>query len=147
MLYQNVIGHILVLTTEHSLKTLRITDVYYLKALADIVSEALAKARLFQLDTGSEFDIKVFNISAGGVYMEVSSQYIIKYLQEKMHIMATIRIENREIETISEIRRIDFIGQDVRIAVKFLEIKPADQTFIERYVQKHIEETRSNRKK
>lgn len=145
-LFENVIGHILTLASDQTARTLRQSDIYYLMALADIASEALAKARLFKLDTGSEYEIPVHNISAGGAYLEVNSQYIIKFLQESMHLKTGLKFSGKEIESISEIRRIDFIGESVRLAIKFIEMAAPDQEFIENFVRKTIDFNKQQKK-
>ena len=138
LLYGNAIGHVSVYTSLKSLKNLRITDVYYMKALADVASEALTKAKLFKLDTGIDYEIEVLNLSAGGAYLEVTSKYIIKFLHEGLHLKIGFKFSGREVETVSEIRRIDFFEESARIALKFIELSAKDQEYIEEYVKKHI---------
>lgn len=142
-LFENVIGHISIFTKAADPRKLRLTDVYYVKALADIVSESLAKARLFKLDTGADYDIPVINISAGGAYLEVNSQYIIKFLHELMHLKTSFKFSGKTVDAISEIRRMDFIGESVRLALKFTEIATPDLDFLEEYVKNHISFTRT----
>ncbi|MEM2538719.1 MAG: DUF1577 domain-containing protein, partial [Candidatus Methanomethylicia archaeon] len=49
-LFENVVGHIRVASLLSKIsKILTVRDVFYIKALADIVSEALAKSKLFSL--------------------------------------------------------------------------------------------------
>ena len=145
MLFENVIGQISVNTSQKSVKNLRITDVYYLKALADIVSEALTKAKLFKLDTGVDYLIDVTNLSASGASLEVKSRYILKFLHQGLRIKAGLKFSGRIVETISEIRRIDFHEESSYVAIKFIEISTKDQDFIEDYVKKHIDFLRSGK--
>lgn len=144
-LFDNVIGHISVITLSQDTRKLRTNDVYYVNALADIISEALAKAKLFKLDTGTDYEIPVINISAGGAYLEVNSQYIIKFLHEMMHLKASFKFSGKIVDAICEIRRIDFIGETVRLATKFIEISTQDQDFLEEYVKNHIAFTKTQK--
>lgn len=145
-LFDNVIGHISVITMIHDTRKLRINDVYYIKALTDIVSEALAKTKLFKLDTGMDYEIPVLNISVGGAYMEVNSPYIIKFLHEMMHIKASFKFSGKIVEAVSEIRRIDFMGEAIRMATKFMQISDQDQNFLEKYVKNHIAFTKTQKR-
>lgn len=142
-LFDNVIGHILIKTMQNDPKELRISDVYYVMALADIVSEALAKGKLFNLNTGKDYDIPVINISAGGVYLEVNSPYINKFLHEDMKLQLDIKIIKKEIQTSAEIRRIDYVDKTVRLAIKFLQIDEESQKYIEEFVNHQLEYVKS----
>lgn len=142
-LFDNVIGHIQIKTTQDTAKELRVSDAYYVMALADIVSEALAKGKLFNLNTGKDYDIPVINISAGGVYLEVNSPYINKFLHEEMKLQLDIIIIKKEIQTTAEIRRIDYIDKTVRLAIKFTRVDEETQKYIEEFVNHQLEYVKS----
>ena len=146
-MFESVIGHISLVSLMPVVRNFRISDVYYVMALADIVSEALAKARLFKLDTGAAFDIPVINIGSGGVYLAVNSQYIIKFLNVRMKLGLDLHIMNRVIETVSEIRRIDFSGDAANVALRFVQVKPDDQIIIEQYIRNYLDYVRTSRPK
>ncbi len=146
-MFESVIGHISLVSLMPVVRNFRISDVYYVMALADIVSEALAKARLFKLDTGASFDIPVINIGSGGAYLAVNSQYIIKFLNVRMRLGLDLNIMNRVIETVSEIRRIDFSGDAANIALRFIQVKPDDQVLIDQYIRSYLDHIRTSRPK
>lgn len=146
-MFESVIGHISLVSLMPVIRNFRISDVYYVMALADIVSEALAKARLFKLDTGASFDIPVINIGSGGAYLAVNSQYIIKFLNVRMRLGLDLNIMNRVIETVSEIRRIDFSGDAANVALRFIQVKPDDQVLIDQYIRSYLDHLRTSRPK
>jgi len=138
MLFNNVIGHIVASTTEESMKSLKMTDLYYLKALADVISESLAKARLFKIDTGGEFDLPVLNISLGGAYLVINSQHIVKYLHEGILINVCMKFKNYVIETQAEVRRISYNKDSVGIGIKFTKMKNEPSEILKKFIGNRI---------
>lgn len=138
-MFESVIGHISLASLFPVVRNFRISDVYYVMALADIVSEALAKSRLYKFDTGASFDIPVINIGTGGAYLAVNSQYIIKFLNIRMRLGLDLLIKERVIETVSEIRRIDFSGATANLALRFIEVKPEKQAVLDQYIRTCLE--------
>ncbi len=133
VLADSMMGHIYIEIPEDHSRSLNIRDIYFLRGLADIVSEAIAKFKLHTLQESSEYKIPIWDIGMGGVKFEID-HYLAKFLTPGSKIKIFIRIEDREIEATGEVLRIDYEGKKLFAACKFTAISPIDAKFIDNYV-------------
>ncbi len=139
ILFSQVIGHIFLGITEGSYSVFRDQDIYFVKYACDIITEALAKAKLHQLDTGKDFDVPTIDLSAGGVLIEMNDPFILKYLTGDMKLRIVLKVNEREVTTIGKIIRIEINEEkNTEIAVKFTELRWNDQEYIDTYVNRKI---------
>ncbi len=139
ILFSQVIGHIFLGFTEGSYNVFREQDIYFVKYACDIITEALAKAKLHQLDTGKDFDVSTIDLSGGGVLIEMNDPFILKYLTVEMKLRIVLKVNEREVTTVGKIIRIEKNEEkNTEIAVKFTELRWNDQEYIDTYVNRKI---------
>jgi hypothetical protein len=97
-----------------------------------ILVEALVKYDYFTLSTGSECDIPVENISAGGALFRLEDQKLKKYLTLNTLLQMSVCFPSRQIEVSGSVHRIDH-EQSV-YGVEFLQINEVDAKYIEKAV-------------
>ncbi len=96
---------------------------------AGILVEALVKYDYFSLETGTDYDISVVNISAGGLLFRLQKKKLQQYLIANTVVQMSIRFPKRQIEARGIIHRID--DENSEYGVKFQEINEIDRKFIE----------------
>jgi hypothetical protein len=104
---------------------------------ADILVEALVKYDYFSLETGTEHDIPIVNISGGGLLFRLQKEQLRKYLIPNTVIQMSIRFPERQIEARGVVHRID--EENSEYGVKFQEINEIDRQFIEEVVKRELE--------
>ncbi|MCX8096682.1 MAG: PilZ domain-containing protein [Spirochaetes bacterium] len=137
-LFENVVGHIRVASFLDKIsKVLSLRDVYYIQSLSDILSEALAKYKLFSLSSNSEFPIPVYDISLGGAKIEIE-QYLSKFLEPGVKVKINIKFDDGKILTLrGKVLRIDTEEDKLFAAIQFEDISKIDETIISDFVTKN----------
>jgi hypothetical protein len=101
---------------------------------ANILVEALVKYDYFSLESGSEFDIPLVNISAGGLLFRLEKENLIPYLIKDTVLQMSILFPDRQIEARGIIFR---INQDsLEYAMSFQEINTEDMNYINNLAKK-----------
>lgn len=137
-LFENVVGHIRVASfLDKVSKVLSLRDVYYIQSLSDILSEALAKYKLFSLSSNSEFPIPVYDISPGGAKIEIE-QYLSKFLEPGVKVKMNIKFDDGKVLTLrGEVLRIDTREDKLFAAIQFEDISKTDETIISDFVARN----------
>ncbi len=145
MLFDKVVGHIFLGLKENSITIFSESDAYIVKTGCNIISEALAKSRLHKLNTGDDFSVLVIDLSAGGLSMQFSDQFILKHISTHTRLRITLKVNEKEIRIIGNITRIDEQNDETAIvAVRFTDIRWLEQEHIEKYVNQQIEVEKSD---
>lgn len=136
ILFNETVGHIECISNYRPLK---LRDIYYLRALADIVSETIAKYKLFSMEQSKEFPIPVIDLGAGGLKFE-AEQYMSKFIDVGTKLRIFINLEGKEIEAIGDILRLEYHKETKKlmVAVKFTEIPVDNQEYINKWVLKEL---------
>lgn len=139
-LFENVVGHIRVASLLSKIsKILTVRDVFYIKALADIVSEALAKYKLFSLSSTNEFPLPIYDISPGGVKVEIE-QFLAKFLEPGTKVKLNIKFnDGKIIYPKGKILRIDTEEEKLFVAVEFENLDKTEEFIITDFVNKNKE--------
>lgn len=118
-------------------KKFSVKDVMYVDALCSIISESYLKNRINSLKATSELQIPVIDISAGGIRFEVDN-ILGKMLKIDDSIRIFLQIQNKDIQTLGKIIRIDTTKSNKRlwVAAIFTFISPEDQQFLLTFTSK-----------
>lgn len=137
-LFENVVGHIRVASLLSKVsKVLTLKDVFYVQSFADIVSEALAKYKLFSLTSSSEFPLVVCDISVGGAKIEVE-QYLAKFLEQGTKVKLIFKFNDGKVVIVKgKILRIDSGEEKLFVAVEFENLDRMDEIIINDFVSKN----------
>lgn len=137
-LFENVVGHIRVASfLDKVSKVLSLRDVYYIQSLSDILSEALAKYKLFSLSSNSEFPIPVHDISLGGVKIEIE-QYLSKFLEPGVKVKMNLKFDDGKIATLKgKVLRIDNKDDKLFAAIEFEDVSKVDENIISDFVARN----------
>lgn len=137
-LFENVIGHIRVGSLINKIsKILSLRDVFYIQSLADIVSEALAKYKLYSLSTTNEFPLPVYDIGVGGIKIEIE-QYLAKFLEPGVKVKINIKFDDGKIiSTKGKILRIDQEKETLFAAIEFEDLDKVDELVITDFVNRN----------
>lgn len=101
---------------------------------AGILVDALVKYNYFNLDSGSDFEIPVVNISAGGLLLKLEKQALKQYIIENTVLQMSILFPDRQIEARGIVFRIE--EKKSEFGVKFQEINELDWKYIEDIAKK-----------
>ncbi|MCX8029672.1 MAG: PilZ domain-containing protein [Brevinematales bacterium] len=139
-LFENTVGHIRVASLLDKVsKSLTIRDVFYIRSLGDIVSEALAKYKLFSLAQNSEYPLPVHDISIGGIKVEIE-QYLSKFLEAGTKVKLNIKFNNgKSISVKGKVLRIDAQEEKLFLAVEFENLDKSDEVIISDFIKKNKE--------
>lgn len=139
-LFESVVGHIRVASFLNKVsKTITLRDVFYIQSLADIASEALAKYKLFSLTNANEFPLPVYDISVGGVKVEIE-QYLAKFLEPGTKVKLNIKLGRDKIISVKgKVLRIDSEEDKLFMAVQFEDLDKAEEMVISDFVSKNKE--------
>ena len=147
MLFGNVIGHIFLGATDGSHVMFRDQDIYFVQTACQLLSEAFAKNRLYQLNTGEDYSIATVDLSGGGLSMKIVDPVVLKYLYDGTKLRIMTKVMDKEIKTVGKVTRIEKESDSVGIiGVKFTEIKWNDQEYIDKYVLRKIEMDKMQKK-
>ncbi len=133
--FGDIVGHIYSSYHYNSNKKFTEKNVLFLRALGDIISEALTKNTLFQTGDEDQPKIRVDNISRGGMKISVYDAYLLKFLQIGVHLSIMATIDERSANMTGEILRTDKQELGVGLGIKFIEIKPNDEKVIKDFVE------------
>lgn len=139
-LFENVVGHIRVASFLSKVsKILTLRDVFYIKALSDIVSEALAKYKLFSLSNTNEYPLPIYDISLGGAKIEIE-QFLAKFLEPGIKVKLNIKFnDGKIISPKGKILRIDTQEEKLFVAVEFENLDKTEEFIISEFVNKNKE--------
>ncbi|MDH4128444.1 MAG: PilZ domain-containing protein [Spirochaetota bacterium] len=137
-LFDQVIGHVFLGLSEGSL-VFRDHDISFVQTCSEIISEAIAKSKLHQLDTGDEPNVPVIDLSAGGLLMQFKDSFIIKHLNVNTKLRIELKIVNKIIKLIGKITRLTSDLDVAIIGVKFTEIRWSEQGEVDKYVNRRLE--------
>lgn len=101
---------------------------------ASVLVEALVKYNYFHLDSGSDFEIPVINISAGGLLFKLDKPALNEYIIENTVLQMSILFPDRQIEARGIVFRIE--DKTLEYGVKFQEINELDWKYIEDIAKK-----------
>lgn len=101
---------------------------------ASVLVEALVKYNYFHLDSGSDFEIPVINISAGGLLFKLDKPALNEYIIENTVLQMSILFPDRQIEARGIVFRIE--DKTLEYGVKFQEINELDWKYIENIAKK-----------
>ncbi|MDH5680389.1 MAG: PilZ domain-containing protein [Spirochaetota bacterium] len=141
-LFGHVIGHIFLGISEGAHQIFRDQDIYFVQSACDIISEAFAKGKLHQLDTGDEFNVPVLDLSGGGTLLKLQDPFILKHLVEDMRLRVVIKINDSEVKAVAKIIRVNTENMEpgeATLATKFTEIRWSEQEIIDKYVNRKVE--------
>ncbi|MGC8870975.1 MAG: PilZ domain-containing protein [Brevinematia bacterium] len=135
-LFENVVGHIRVATSISKLgKVITLRDVFYIKSLADIVSESIAKYKLFSLSNQEEFPLAVHDISVGGAKIEIE-QYLAKFLEVGNKLKVNLKFyDGKRISVKGKVIRIDVEDSKLFLAVEFVDLDKVDESILSSFVE------------
>ncbi|MGC8767337.1 MAG: PilZ domain-containing protein [Brevinematia bacterium] len=135
-LFENVVGHIRVATSISKLgKVITLRDVFYIKSLADIVSESIAKYKLFSLSNQEEFPLAVHDISVGGAKIEIE-QYLAKFLEVGNKLKVNLKFyDGKKISVKGKVIRIDVEDSKLFLAVEFVDLDKVDESILSSFVE------------
>jgi hypothetical protein len=140
-LFGEVIGHIYVanIKTEFSDQ-----NVYITISMAEVISEAFVKTKLFQLKSAGSISADVINLSAGGALIEVNDQYVMKFIRPNTKLNLTLKItdvsgKTHEYKCGAKVLRVMNAEGKNRVAIKFLELRWNEQDAVDKTVRKKIE--------
>ncbi|UCB45407.1 MAG: PilZ domain-containing protein [Spirochaetota bacterium] len=104
---------------------------------ADLLVEALVKYDYFSLESGSDFDIPLINISAGGLLFRLEKENLKQYLIKETVLQMSILFPDRQIEARGIVFRIDKDGSEY--GMSFQEINNEDMAYINKLAKKRKE--------
>lgn len=135
-LFENVIGHIKIATPISKVsKIISLRDVFYVKSLADVVSESIAKYKLFSLAPQEEFPLPVYDISIGGAKIEIE-QYLAKFLEVGNKVKINLKFyDGKTLSIKGKILRIDSEEDKLFLAVEFVDLDKVDEHILSSFVE------------
>ncbi len=141
VLFGEVIGHIYVanIKTEFSDQ-----NVYITISMAEIISEAFVKTKLFQLESRGAIKGDIINLSAGGALIEVNDQYVMKFIHPFTKLKVSLKMRDvtgteHTFDCGAKVLRVLTNSGKNRIAMKFLELRWNEHDTIDKAVRKKIE--------
>jgi len=139
--FESIAGHMWVSTALGKVsKTLTPRDVYYVKAMADIVSESLAKFKLFSLGSEEEYPLPVYDISLGGMKFEIE-QYLAKFIDVGTKLKLYLKFNDGKVLTLmGKVIRIDEEEGKLLAAVEFYDMGKAEEVILSNWIEKNKEE-------
>lgn len=140
-LFGEVIGHIYVGNMRTGFSD---QNVYITINMAEIISEAFVKTKLFQLETKGTIKSKIINLSAGGALIEINDQYVIKFIKPNTRLKLHLQIKDvtgklHDFNCSAKVIRIFFINGKIQIGIKFMELRWNEHDIIDKFVRKKIE--------
>lgn len=136
VLSREVVGHVYTARTLSSeYPVFSTNDVYYVKSVADIVSEALIKARLFRLESGSELNVKVEDISLTGCLLVIDDPYIMKFMHQGVMVQVSFGFPDRIVEIRGEIRRVFSEDNKMKVGIHFAPLRRGTEEFLQKYIK------------
>jgi len=133
MLEGEAVGYIRLINDVDFHRSIKPTFIERTARYAGILVEALVKYDYFSLETGTECDIPVINISGGGLLFRLQKKNLQQYLIAHTVIQMSIRFPGRQVEARGIIHRID--EENSEYGVKFQEINEIDRKFIDDIVK------------
>jgi|GEM_PF-1674795 len=139
-LFESIAGHIWVGTLLNKVsKILTPRDVFYIKSMADIISEALVKFKLFSLGSGEEYPLPVYDISLGGMKFEVE-QYLAKFLDVETKLKLYIKLnDGKTITTFGKVIRLEEEDGKLFAAVEFYDMGKAEEIILSDWLERNKE--------
>lgn len=141
LLFGEVIGHIYVanIKTEFSDQ-----NVYITISMAEIISEAFVKTKLFQLESRGAIKGNIINLSAGGALIEINDQYVMKFIHPFTKLKISLKVRDvtgkeHNFDCGGKVLRVLTNNGKNRIAMKFLELRWNEHDTIDKAVRKKIE--------
>lgn len=112
--------------------------------MAEVISEAFVKTKLFQLKSAGSISADVINLSAGGSLIEVNDQYVMKFIRPNTKLNLTLKItdvsgKTHEYKCGAKVLRVMNAEGKNRVAIKFLELRWNEQDAVDKTVRKKIE--------
>ncbi len=133
MLEGEAVGYIRLLNNTDYHRSIKPTFAIKSAKYAGILVEALVKYDYFTLESGSEFDVPVINISAGGLLFRLEKAALKQYLILRTVLQISIRFPSRQLETRGIIYRVE--EERSEYGVKFAKINEDDIKYIEDVVK------------
>ncbi len=140
-LFENVSGHMWVASSLSKVsKNITPRDVYYIKAMADIVSEALAKFKLFSLGSEEEYPLPVYDISLGGMKFEIE-QYLAKFIDLGTKLKIHLKFnDGKNVTLMGQVIRIEEEEGKLLAAVEFFDIGKTEEIVLSNWIERNKEE-------
>lgn len=140
-LFGEVIGHIYVANLS---KEFNDQNVYITISMAEIISEAFVKTKIFQLESAGAIKGEIINLSAGGALIEINDQYVMKFLHPhtKLKVSLEIKDVSEKLHTFNcsaKVLRVITNDEKNRVAIKFLELRWNEHDMIDKFIRKKIE--------
>jgi hypothetical protein len=140
-LFGDVIGHIYVGNFKSEFND---QDVFITINMAEIISEAFVKTKLFQLEEKGAIKGKIINLSGGGSLIEVNDQYVIKFIKSGTKLKTVLSLKDvsgkfHKFNCSAKVIRLETIEGTIHIGIKFMEMRWNEHDIIDKYVRKKIE--------
>jgi uncharacterized membrane protein len=140
-LFGEVIGHIYVANVKSEFSD---QNVYITISMAEVISEAFVKTKLFQLKSAGSIKAEIINLSAGGALLEINDQYVMKFIRPNTKLNITLNLtdvsgKEHVFNCGSKVLRVINNEGKNRVAIKFQELRWNEQDAIDKAVRKKIE--------
>jgi len=108
--------------------------------MADIVSESLAKFKLFSLGSEEEYPLPVYDISLGGMKFEIE-QYLAKFIDVGTKLKLYLKFnDGKALTLMGKVIRIDEEEEKLLAAVEFYDMGKAEEVILSNWIEKNKEE-------
>ncbi len=140
-LFGEVIGHIYVANIKSEFSD---QNVYITISMAEVISEAFVKTKLFQLKSAGSIKANIINLSAGGALLEINDQYVMKFIRTNTKLNISLNLtdvsgKEHEFKCGAKVLRVINNKGKNRVAIKFQELRWNEQDAIDKAVRKKIE--------